>query len=206
VKINWCFKGIKENASFGDADALRALRRLGITSRYLKLSRFQRIFHGADGHGALGPAALYRHVHDYPAFGGRTPYISLSAGVRQFVGSRARPFTFGALATAMDFATDFGTASGYVFSCWVVTSLKPVPEIPGLAEDLRDLNLFEEFSTYNHEGEIAAKLVVPSRQIDWVAKIDPNGHQTPAWGGAGIERNRDFTPPDRLSNVFEAID
>jgi len=42
------------------------------------------------------------------------------------------------------------------------------PELPGLGEEIPELNLFSQYAVYHDEGEIAAKLFVPARQIEYV--------------------------------------
>lgn len=58
---------------------------------------------------------------------------------------------------------------------------KPAPELPGFAEEVRELNLFRQFCVYHHEGEIAAKLFVPGSTLIgetwpdvWPPSDDPN--------------------------------
>jgi hypothetical protein len=79
--------------------------------------------------------------------------------------------------------------------------------LPGLAEEIRDLNLFSNFFRYHRQGEITAKLAVPRRQIEHVVRFDRNLNPEPAsWpGGRSSLLNRDFVFPDCVSNVIEEI-
>jgi hypothetical protein len=90
----------------------------------------------------------------------------------------------------------------------VVTGLKPAAELPGLAEEIRDLNLFADFYAYHRQGEVTAKLVVPRRQIEWVVKFGPDLQPARAsWTASGKNHlnNGDFVGPERVSNVIEVI-
>jgi hypothetical protein len=124
------------------------------------------------------------------------------------MGPRRRPAHHPALNTAIGFATRWGKQSGYVFRCWVVTGLQPAAELPGLAEEVRDINLFGGFFTYHKQGEVTAKLVVPRRQVHWVVKYAPDRHtQSTLWpsGRAVHLYNPDFMGPDHVSNVIMDI-
>jgi len=66
----------------------------------------------------------------------------------------------------VEFATDQGYGPGYVFYCWVFVGLNPAEEVEGIAEEVRDLNANRWYSHWWHEGDIAAKLIVPANQIE----------------------------------------
>jgi hypothetical protein len=88
-----------------------------------------------------------------------------------------------------------------------VTGLKPAAELLGLAEEVRDLNLFANFFAYHRQGEVTAKLVVPRRQIERVMKFDRHlNAEAAAWSGGGSSfYNPNFISPSRVSNVIEEI-
>ncbi len=161
-----------------------------------------------DSQNALTASALDDHVNNYRKVQQDTPYISLSSGCNEYQGSARPPLRRPALRTAINFATRGGKQSGYVFRCWVTTALQPAIQLPGLAEEVRDLNLFAGFFAYHRQGEITAKLVVPRRQVQWVIKFDPNRKPANAtWTAAGQPylRNSDFIAPDRVSNIIRDI-
>jgi hypothetical protein len=123
----------------------------------------------------LTPQNLYRHVHDYAAFKDETLFISTSAGSvhRSPLGnSQVHP----AFDTALDFATESGTRPGYLFFCWLVVSVKPAVDVQSVAEEIRNLNLFDKFAFYGTEGEVTAKVHIPFNQIErwekWEKKWD----------------------------------
>jgi hypothetical protein len=68
-----------------------------------------------------------------------------------------------------------------------------------VSDEIRDLNIFRDFWRYNNEGEIAAKLVVPSAQIEFVAKVDDQ--PTVLW----TQYNRFFVRPESICNLVEEV-
>jgi hypothetical protein len=208
MQINWCLKGIQENSQFGDTEASSVLTNTGILSTWmLRNGRTSSDQANIDSQNALSARALYDHVNAYWLVRNDTPYISLSAGCVEFTNAATPPIRYAAVKTALDFATDGGRTSGYIFRCWVLTSLNACAELPGFAEEVRDLNLFAGYYAFHNEGEVAAKLVVPRRQIQWVQKVDKDLQPIAAFGGTSSRalRNVDFLRPERLSNIVREI-
>jgi hypothetical protein len=196
--IQWCLKGIQEQAGFSDDEA-RGLLQSGIPSNWLRqnaslplgnrLSAVQQLF---------GPQALFDHVNDYVSVGMSSPYISLSAGVVRpdnTFGSASFPAWY----TATNFATSGGTGVGFVYRVWTVVAPKPASRLLHLSDEIRDLNLFRDFWQWNQEGEIAAKLLVPARNIQFVVKIDGDLNILQAFG------NPQFVWPETVCNLVEEI-
>jgi len=201
LQLHWCLKGIPESSTFGDAEALRLLTR-GLTSAWLRRNGRRFLSTGlARAQSALSKEALVDHVNDYAKVGGRTPYISLSAGNVAANPSRPGVLVRPAWLTALDFATRGGRVPGYVLRCWTVVSPQPASGILALADEVRDLNLFRAFWVFQDEGEIAAKLLVPANQIEWVQKFDPGPNRT----SFGLRRNRKFIDPRTVCNLIEAV-
>jgi hypothetical protein len=198
VHIQWCLKGIGESSGFGDAQA-RALLTSGIPSNWLRANANTPMFPGLPvAQDALSPQALFDHVNDYTTVGPTTPYISLSAGVVAYDGNQGAD-VFPAWETAVDFATSWSTRSGYVFRVWTVVSPKAASRLLNVSDEVRNLNLFRNFTEYHYEGEVAAKILVPARQIEWVAKV--NASLTREW----LQMNVDFVKPETVSNLLEEI-
>lgn len=208
MQVNWCYKGIAESASFDDTMAANVVTQTGLLSSWM-------LVHGghalqnvhAASQNALSQSALDQHVNNYAAVASTTPYISLGAGCVEYQGRGKPALVVPALSTALGFATRRGRTPGYLFRLWVVTTPKPAADIPGLAEDVRDLKLFAGFHKYHYQGEVTAKLYVPRRQIEWVMKVDNLGDPTNAsWlGGGRVIGNADFVAPDAVSNVIGAL-
>lgn len=195
--IQWCLKGIAERPGFGDAEARAVLAGTGLGAAWVGGSGGTRADLAADTHGALSDAALSDHVNNYASVAAATPYLSLTAGCVERDPHTLSPVTHSAMNAALTFATRNGTVAGYVFRLWVLVAPKPAPELPGFAEEVRSLLLFDHFTIFHEEGEIAAKLFVPARQVEWVARFEPDLSE--AWR----DPNPDFVPPERISNVRE---
>jgi hypothetical protein len=190
--VHWCLKGIPKQHGFGDADANLVLTQ-GLLSKWVIHHAGNMLGPGVvSAHQALSDAALAAHVNAYGTVAATTPYISLTAGVVERDPVTRVPLRRPAWTTALDFATQSGRSDGYVFECWVPLPPNPAPELPGFGEEVRDLNLQPRFAWWHHEGEIAAKLVVPARQIRRVYKY------TAALMLANVTPNPDFVPPDRI--------
>jgi hypothetical protein len=205
VQINWCLKGIAENPWFGDAEAQAVLTSTGILSNFMVETSLTAQDANIAAQTALSDSALDDHVNNYSKVRLNTPYISLSAGCYEYAGRKnpAKPYL--AMRTALRFATRSGRSAGYVFRCWVITGLKRAPELPGFAEETRDVNLFWDFYKYHYQSEVTAKLVVPRRQIESVTKFDRNQRAINWPGGNPILTNKDFIAPDAVSNVIGEI-
>lgn len=208
MHVNWCFKGIAQSASFDDAVAERVLDETGLLSSWM-LANGGTTLSAAHGPSqeALSAGALDDHVNHYAGVSAATPYISLAAGCVEYLGPGTPAAVLPALGTALRFATRRGRTPGYVFRLWVVTAPKPAPDVPGLAEDVRDLDLYAGFHRYHRQGEVTAKLHVPRRQIAWAMKVDALGNPVPAgWAGGGsLFGNADFVAPHAVSNVIGAL-
>lgn len=96
-----------------------------------------------------------------------TPFISLAAGVVERSTFLKTNFVHPAHRTALLFASDFGQLRGdcYLFYCWVVVGLMPAVPVRHLAEEVRELNTYRRYSAFQLEGEVTAKVEVPSCQI-----------------------------------------
>jgi hypothetical protein len=209
MQINWCLKGIAEVAGFGDAEAQAVLSTRGLLSKWMIANAGQRNDRAnIDAQNVLTASALNDHVNNYAKVQRDTPFISLSSGCREYRGATLPPLNRPALRTAIDFATRGGKQAGYVFRCWVTTALQPVIALPGLAEEVRDLNLFAALFRYHHQGEIAAKLIGPRRQVQWVIKIGSDRRPANStWSAAGDPylRNNDFIGQETVSNIIAEL-
>jgi hypothetical protein len=165
----------------------------------------------------LSPENLDLHVNAYgdahPQFGGtvseETAFISLTAGSVERSTFYKTNFVRPAHQIALDFATDFGQLRGdcFLFYCWVVVGLRPAVEVTGLSEEIRELNTYRRYSAFQTEGEIAAKIQVPSRQIHrfemYRADSAPGGAMKLTF--VDHELNPDFIDPQTVVNIREAF-
>jgi hypothetical protein len=219
--LQWCLKGIAANGSFNDAAAARALTRDGLASAWMLQNHASTLLVGtADSHDVLSKVALDSHVNNFGVAHFQTPYISLTAGCVTADPVTGATTVHSARDTAIGFATGgvWGGPlhDGYIFKLWVLVTPKPAPELPGFGEEVRDLNQFQQFGLYHHEGEIAGKLVVPFRQIQCVEKFDGDGNSKHVdWsvlgldqnskGGANVGWNKEFVQPEQIHNLREML-
>ncbi|WP_124262995.1 hypothetical protein [Methylobacterium sp. XJLW] len=208
MQINWCIKGIRGGPSFGDTEALSVMNDTGIQSNWLRVNASMPVNRAnIAAQQALNLMALDSHVNDYGAVGATSPYISLSAGCREFIGSSVPTATYPAYRTALEFATDWGSTFGYLYRCWVITAPQIAADVMGIADEVRDLNIFADFYQFHYEGEIAAKIVVPTNQIQWVQKVESN--LLPAsWSdghGSRARKNSNFRQPQTISNLISEL-
>jgi hypothetical protein len=116
------------------------------------------------------------HVNSFdekhPTRGGlvreETPFISLTAGSVERNAFWKTNEINPAHRVALNFATSFGGSRGdcFLFYCWVLVAMRPSVHVRHLAEEVRELTTYRSYSHFQPEGEIAAKIEVPARQID----------------------------------------
>lgn len=186
--VQSCLKGIH---GIGDAEAQQILTRKGIQCNWWR--RVQNIL-PEQKRQKLTASAIDLHVNNYASVINETPFISLTSGCVTRDEFLRTNVIFSARNTAVEFATDGGLSEGYVFYCWLIVGLKAAPEVEGICEEVRELNTYRNYSAYQTEGEIAAKIIVPSNQIKGLEKIDATGRHL-KW----IE-NPNFTSPSRVTN------
>ena len=164
----------------------------------------------------LSTANLDLHINSYDQvdpstgrpFSDGTPFISLAAGTVGRDEFLKTNFVHPAHQTALRFASDFGRHQGecYLFYCWVIVGLQPAAEVMPLAEEVRELNTYRRYSAFQLEGEIAAKIWIPSRQIHRFEQYETRHSQ----GSVEIqyvdsELNPQFVDPQRVVNIREAF-
>jgi hypothetical protein len=148
---------------------------------------------------------LNRHRHDYDRFKDETPFISMTAGcVERDVALRLNRI-HEAQDVALRFATNWGEWPGYLFYCWVIVGLKPAVAIEGVAEEVRELNTYVDWSDYELEGEITAKIIVPSNQIQFCERWDLVRTGRVAASPTWRHMNSAFDPPTSVSNIRDML-
>jgi len=190
VIVQWCCKGLAKI----EEPTVRAMLTdpLGLICQdWLAYVRDAQPFPVSRAMHRLSEANLHRHVNDFAGpdpgtgrpFSQVTPFISLSAGCvdRDVLTKTNR--THRALSTALNFATtDYSDPArppchGWVLYCYVVIGSNPAVRIPGVAEEVRELHHGRAYSGWYWQGEVAAKINVPSVQILCAERydFDPDG-------------------------------
>lgn len=117
--------------------------------------------------------ALRRHLDEYDSVKDDTPFISLTAGVRmRATGARGHGnnYLVGAQRTALLYATDSFKTPGHIFAGWVPVLPHPNVSLQTFAEDVRDLTTYSRFRRFHRQGEVTAKVHVPTAQLAWVER------------------------------------
>jgi hypothetical protein len=139
-----------------------------------------------------------------------TPFISTSAGTVVDDFRRRRIYIRDAFFRAAVFATDRFRSDGWILHGYVYTLGRPSIELQEFAEEVRDLHVHTRWLKYRFEGEITAKMEIPSARLHCARlyqgpdlraqlrrKEDPQPVDT-------IE-NDHYCPPERFTNIRERL-
>ena len=98
-------------------------------------------------------------------FSEHTPFISTTAGSVERDHFNEINVLFPAWWEALKFATNFFTSDGWIFYCsaWIL-GRKAVGH-QAFSEEVRELHVYSDFSLYQLEGEVTAKIQIPTAQI-----------------------------------------
>lgn len=106
------------------------------------------------------------------SYGDITPFISTTAGAVQRFPSPGLNICFPAFMTALQFATANFTTRGFIFYAYLITLGKKAIPLVQVAEEVPHLQLYHHYLSYHREGEIVAKIVIPSPQIEKAEEYD----------------------------------
>ena|ERR1700688_1978710 len=154
---------------------------------------------------------LNRYDHPDPDHGGEpfydhTPFISTTAGAVERDEMFQRNRVFSPFLTALDFATRGFREPGYIFYGYVYTLGKKSIPLQEFSEEVRELNIYTNFLPFHYEGEIVAKIGIPSVNLEKYEKYDPDlllrdlangGFPTPI----DVAYNDDYAEPERYLNL-----
>lgn len=127
-------------------------------------------------------------------FGAVTPFISTTAGAIQRDHILKDNILFDPFITALKFATRNFRSRGFIFYAYLMTIGKVAIEMEQFSEEVRELHIYKDFLPYHSQGEIMAKIIIPSVQIE------------KAWEFDGPQAKRDLkrkvlpTPVHQISN------
>lgn len=144
-------------------------------------------------------------------YGDVSPFISTTAGAVQRDASQSLNIFFDPFFTALKFATRNLTTQGFVFYAYVFTLGKKAVPLSGFAEEVRELNIYRDYLPYHHEGEIAAKINIPSIQIEKAEEYDGKDVLESLKKGnypvpiRTIDNKGHYEAPDRYSNIREVL-
>lgn len=114
----------------------------------------------------LNEADLHLHWNDYKGFGKTSPFISTTAGSIERDPASAQNIPHPAKYRALKFATQGWKVSGIVIYAYVFVLGKKSVQFQQFAEEIRELNLYTQYSAYQLQGEVTAKVHIPPVQIE----------------------------------------
>jgi hypothetical protein len=212
--FQYVLKGIN---GINATQAEQMLKRTGIICNWWRTAR-TRSFSVEDIAAKLTPTNLDRHLRRYneldpvtaEPFSNQTPFISTTAGTVEADVRRRKNYLRPAFWTAASFATDGFANSGFIFFGYVFTLGKPALELREFAEEPRDLHIYHDYLEYRDEGEIVAKVHIPSVRLQRCEGYrGPDLHdelRNGIWPPSCHEISNDgpdgsYRPPERFSNV-----
>lgn len=207
--VQWCVKGVSLP---GDADACQIIDDAqGLVCAWWRDSGSIDPAESADKL-TLGNLDLHvNHFTDKDPVTGRpfnevSPFISLSAGTVERDAVAQTNHVHRARRTALFFGTGFGRkTTAYLYVCWVILAPRRTVELQYVAEEVRDLNTYRDYSPFQTEGEIVAKIEVPDNHIQCCEKWVHSGGTPGVYRRSWVYSNPRFVPPQRLTNVREMI-
>ena len=198
--LQYCVKGIgadgEEAFTWSDAQAVIA-EHVGIPSNWCRKNDV--ITPAMVAH-VLTDDNLDRHLHDYGAFGDKSPFISLACGAVERDANARQNWVYSAVDTALMFATESWTRPGALFFLWVIVNQRPAVAIPAVAEPVGDLSVYRRWSGVQLEGEVTAKVHIAANQIERVEWWDESFSKCCP---KDTLVNSRYVPPEKLSDVRE---
>jgi len=167
--VQMCIKGVG-GISLEDAHAI--LKKRGLACAWW---RHTRRITSSEIDERLTSEELDLHVNafeeQHPTRSGlvkdESPFISLTAGSVERNGFMGRNEVNPAHLVALNFGSGVGREGDcFLFYCWVLVAHRPNIAVRHLAEEVRELHTYSKFSWFQPEGEIAAKVEIPARQIE----------------------------------------
>lgn len=205
--FQYVLKGISD---LSDADARRTMT-TGILCNWW---RRVRTLPNPEVRGRLTQKELDEHIANYHSnvpgetytVGENSPFISTTAGTYQVQNSKTYKY-FSAELTAISFATRQSRTDGVIFRAWVPVLGRPSLPLVQFAEELRDPNQYPHAYGFHQQGEVTAKIQIPTAQIEgfWTvsAAAAKSALKTGAVStlGSMTALNPNYVAPDDFTNV-----
>lgn len=167
---------------------------------------------------------LLHHLNDYEkplpsghkwedygkTYGDMSIFISTTAGAIQRDDYISKNVLFAPYITALNFATNFFEDDGYLFYAYVMTLGKKSIALASFSEEVRELHIYTDFLPFHHEGEITAKVSIPSVfiekaeyyiGIDALQELDQGRLPMPVY----TINNPNYADPDDYNNIRELL-
>jgi hypothetical protein len=212
-------KALKGIPGLSNADVQHIVQEGGITCNWW-LNLPNRTLPEHEIKGKLTDRNLEWHLNHYddddPTDGNKkfrliTPFISVTAGAIERDAFASRNIAFPPLLTALRFATDNFRVMGWVFYCYVLTLGKKSVALRQFAEEVRELHIYTDYLPYHPEGELVAKINIPSVQIEKAELYDGPKVFDDLLAGRPLTPlqpviiNPDYQRPEEFSNIREVL-
>jgi len=139
-------------------------------------------------------------------YGDVSPFISTTAGAVQRNRAKKVNIIYPSFLTALKFATKNFRTDGCIFYAYVQVLGKESIPLRSFSEEVRELNIYRTFMPYHQQGEITAKIHIPSVSIEKAEiyngkraaeEIKKGNTPTPT----KVIENKDYVNPDSYSNI-----
>jgi hypothetical protein len=186
----------------------RLKNRISTTEIKVELTHTNLIHHLNDYNKPL--PAYHRWASLGKTYGEVSAFISTTAGAIQRDGYLKTNILFPPFLTVLDFATKGFKTDGYIFYAYLTTLGKPSVVLQGFAEEVRELHTYTNFMPFHHQGEITAKISIPSVNIEKAEYYDgPQALKELKLGnlptpGHAIS-NPAYASPDNYTNIREIL-
>lgn len=212
-------KVLKGIANLSDTDASNMITGNGILSNWW---RNKKTITNSEIQTELTESNLLLHLNNYnqalpvghrwthlgKTYGEVSAFISTSSGAIQRDDAKKLNIIFPSFLTSLNFATKGFKTSGYIFYAYVMVLGKKSIPLQGFSEEVRDLHIFRDFLPYHHQGEVTAKVSIPSVNIEKAERYDgPTAlaeikkSLTPS--PSKIISNPNYLAPDAYCNIRE---
>jgi hypothetical protein len=158
---------------------------------------------------------LYLHLEHYQevppgsdrAFCEDTPFISTTAGTAVEDTAAGKLYVHDAFWEAAMFATERFNSDGWIFYGYVYVLGKPAIELQEFAEEVRNFHLYARFLRHRREGEITAKIEIPSVRLQRAefyrgSKLSEQLMRGQRPKPVKVLLNDTYCPPERYANVL----
>jgi hypothetical protein len=143
-------------------------------------------------------------------FGDVTPFISTTAGAIQRDVLKKQNFLKDPFMTALKFATRNFRGTGFIFHAYLITLGKKAIELEQFSEDVRELHIYQDYLPYQLQGEVMAKILIPSVQIEMALEFDGPAVKDDLRLGitpspVSTIKNPSYLDPQKFSNIKEIL-
>jgi hypothetical protein len=154
---------------------------------------------------------LTKPPYSAKTYGDITPFISTTAGAIQRDKFAQRNIIFPPFMTALRFATNNFKTSGFIFYAYLCTLGKQGIPFEHISEEVRELHIYQQYLPFHDEGEVTAKIIIPSVQIEKAIEYDGlaaleelRRNKTPSPVGDPI-LNPAYANPESYANIRELL-